>query len=400
MSTTIQHCLDVYLPFWASLIFPNHSPITALILTYAMIPLGMLARPIGAIVFGIIGDLYGRGHALFLTMVGMAIFSACMALCPTYAAVGVLAPLLFCFGRIVQNFLAAGETMGGAIILLEDAKPKQYDVLSSFYGASTMVGHFLASFGVFLIGHFNFLQPGWRILYLFGCITAVFGCFFRKCPVLSTTKTDFRKKLLQMKAKLLNNLGAFVCIVIASGFASACYSMALVFINGFVPLISEISTTQIMKINSYLLILDFLTLPLFGFLASKVQREKVMLAAASGVICFALPLFNFLHGASIAYVIALRVILIIFGVAFFAPFYAWVQELVPKECRCLFISLGYALGSQLLGSPTAAIALWSYKATQMISSVVWYWMVLAFGSVLAVALSSRLKNRAHQKAAG
>src|SRR5262249_38651761 len=83
-------------PFLAPLIFPEKDPMTALILTYAMLPLGMLARPFGSLVFGYLGDVYGRKYALFLTLSGMAFISCCTALSPTYNQVGILAPILFC----------------------------------------------------------------------------------------------------------------------------------------------------------------------------------------------------------------------------------------------------------------------------------------------------------------
>ena len=102
-------------PFLAPLMFPRHEPITALILTYAIIPLGMLARPLGSLVFGYIGDVYGRREALSLTLMGMAVISGAMALIPVSREPGMLAPLLFFLGRALQNFLSGGETMGGAI---------------------------------------------------------------------------------------------------------------------------------------------------------------------------------------------------------------------------------------------------------------------------------------------
>src|SRR5687768_7340833 len=76
-------------PFLAPLIFPEKNPMTALILTYAIIPLGMLARPLGSLVFGYIGDVYGRKYALFLTLAGMSLISGCIALSPTYNQVGI-----------------------------------------------------------------------------------------------------------------------------------------------------------------------------------------------------------------------------------------------------------------------------------------------------------------------
>jgi len=126
--------------FLAPLIFPKENQITALILTYAMLPLGMLARPLGALIFGYIGDAYGRKQALFLTLGGMSIVSGCIAFSPTYAQAGIVAPIIFCIGRIMQNFLASGETMGGAIFLLENTSEKRHDLLSSIYNTTTIGG--------------------------------------------------------------------------------------------------------------------------------------------------------------------------------------------------------------------------------------------------------------------
>jgi thiamine-phosphate diphosphorylase len=89
----------------------------------------------------------------------------------------------------------------------------------------------------------------------------------------------------------------------------------------------------------------------------------------------------------------LRSVCVIFGVAFFAPFHAWAQQLIPPTCRYAVISFGYALGSQLLGSPTAALALWCFQKTRMISSVAWYWMVLGLASSLSIAKTLKVRNK-------
>lgn len=379
-------------PFLAPLIFPEKDPMTALILTYAIIPLGMLARPIGSLVFGYIGDVYGRKHALFLTLAGMSLISGFIALSPTYNQVGLLAPLIFCFGRAMQNFLAAGETMGGAIFLLESTPEKHHDLLSSLYNASTMGGHLLASFGVFLIGNYNFVDPGWRFLYLCGCITALFGCLIRRSSPSIQEPMKFSPTFAKLKSTLWTHRKALFFIAVCSGFGSACYSMALVLINGLIPLISTLTKAEVMKINTYLLVFDFCALPFFGWVASRVPREHLMLSASLCVSLLSIPLFLSLEGASLTGVIAVRVVLVIFGVAFFAPFHAWAGQLVPQDARYIVISLGYALGYQILGSPTSAFALWCFQKTGMVSSVAWYWMFLGVLSSGVILLELRTKH--------
>lgn len=378
-------------PFIAPLIFPEEDPMTALILTYAIIPLGMLARPFGSLVFGYIGDVYGRKHALFLTLAGMSLISGCIALSPTYGQAGLLAPLIFCFGRAMQNFLTAGETMGGAIFLLENAPEKHHDLLSSVYNASTMGGHLLASLGVFLIGNYNVVDPGWRVLYLCGCVTAFCGCIIRRSVPTIKANNPITPTFASLKCTLWTHRMALIYIIICSGFGFACYSMSLVLVNGLIPLVSTITKSEVMEINTYLLVFDIAALPFFGWVATRVPREQLMLSASLCVALLSIPLFLSLEGASIVGIIAVRIVLVMVGVAFFAPFHAWAGQLVPQEARYTVISLGYALGSQILGSPTAAFALWCFQQTGMISSVAWYWGFLGILSSGIIILASRVK---------
>ncbi|HSX11528.1 MAG TPA: MFS transporter [Chlamydiales bacterium] len=374
-------------PFLAPLLFPQHEPLTALVMTYAIIPLGMLARPLGSLFFGYIGDAYGRKQALFLTLTGMAIVSGGIACIPIATA---LTPLLFFFGRTLQNFLAGGETMGGAIFLLENSPKKRHDFLSGLYSTTTIGGHLLASFGVYLLSRYS-IDSGWRLLYLFGCLTALFGCLIRRQvhfppvqppPPLGRLFWTHRKPLLS--------------IAIAAGFSAANYSVALVLMNGLLPLITSFTKTQIMQINSYLLIFDLCALPFFGWVASKISREKLMLSAALAVALFGIPLFALLEGASLFTLIAVRTCLVLTGVAFFAPFHAWAQTILPPNARYAVISFGYALGSQLIGGPTAAISLWCYQQTALVSSVSWYWIALSLASALALTSRIQLLEKAHE----
>ena len=92
-------------PFFAALFFPKESYLSSLISTYAIIPIAMISRPLGALVFGYIGDYYGRRTALSLSLFGLAITSFFLACAPTFQQIGILAPLYLTVGRLFQNFL-------------------------------------------------------------------------------------------------------------------------------------------------------------------------------------------------------------------------------------------------------------------------------------------------------
>jgi MHS family proline/betaine transporter-like MFS transporter len=365
-------------PFLAPLFFPEYDPLIALVLTYCIIPLGMIARPIGSLIFGYIGDTCGRREALVLTLTGMAIVTTAMGFMPTYQEVGFLAPFLLSLGRIFQNFFAAGETVGGAIYLIENTHESYKNFISSLYSASTVAGILLASLGVSVLCTLNLVEDCWRLLYLFGCSTAFCAVLLRmkmiwKSPLLKESPASSIRFVLKT---CWNSRQALITIAIASGFSYASYTIALVLMNGLVPIVSSISKMEMMHLNTILLGIDFLLLPLFGILANQFSREKMMISAAAIAAVTSCSLFWFLEGASLLTIITIRLILVIIGVWFTAPFYSWSQNLVPHPYRYTTISFAYAIGTQLLGGPTAAISLWLLQKTNSMMSAGFYWMFL------------------------
>lgn len=382
-------------PFISPLFFPQHDPLSALIMTYVMIPFGMISRPLGSLFFGYIGDHHGRRAALFLSLSGMAIVSCFIALIPEYDVAGFFAPLLLCLGRILQNFFASGETMGGAIFILEHTHEKKHNLIGSLWDSSTIFGILLASMGTLTLSYLDIIETYWRALYLIGCLTGFFGMILRT----QLKKISFEEKnnvsvsFSHLLETLWKGRKELFLIMIASGFSYSCYSISLVFMNGFIPLISDITKVQVMSINTFLLVLDMVSLPLFGLLASKFTRQSMMMTAGLLSTFLGIPLMLLLEEATFLTVILVRAIIVTLGVWFSATFYAWSQSLVSRSQRYLIISFGYALGSQLLGGPTAAISLWLFKTTGMVSSAAWWWMALGLFSALAIRLSQTLSYK-------
>lgn len=379
-------------PFLSPLLFPEEEPLIALLFTYAIIPLGMLVRPLGALVFGYIGDVHGRTKALSLSLFSMAIVSGLIAITPLYAQVGLLAPVLFVLSRLMQNFLASGEMMGGAVFVLEKTEAKKHDFLSSLFGVSTIGGILLASAGVACLSHYDLIASSWRYLYVFGCVTAFFGFMIRR--TLRRGSSPVSASSFSWKKVFQRHWKALLCIMVSSGFSYATYSISLVLMNGFIPLITSWTKAEMMSLNTGLLIVDFFALPFFGWLSSKLSRKTIMLFASIGAAMTAIPFCFLLENATFIILIGIRVLFVLFGVAFSAPFHAWTQQLVPATERYAVISLGYALGSQLFGGPTAAISLWLYKQTGNIGSIAWWWTGLALSSAVVVALSQKVSQKA------
>lgn len=377
-------------PFIAPLFFPTYDPISALILTYSIIPLGMISRPVGSILFGYFGDRYGYKKALIVSLFGMGIISGLIALLPTHDNVGFIAPILLLIGRILQNIFGVGETIGGALFLITESEEKQKDFMSGIYNASTIGGILLASTVVSLLGSFNLINQGWRYLYLLGCATAFFGCVLRTQIASKDLSNENVKRTPDSFIKLYWRMKSQIFIIaFVSGFSYASYSIAFVVINGFVPLISQVSKTEAVHLNTFLLIIDFLALPLFGLSTKLFRREQLMSFSALSAAIIGIPLFLLLENASLFTVLFVRFCFVLIGVSFSATFFSWAQNLVPKEHCYSVIAFAYAIGSQIFGAPTSAISLWLYKHTSIVSSVGWYWAGLGIISSGLIMYASR-----------
>jgi MFS family permease len=147
-----------------------------------------------------------------------------------------------------------------------------------------------------------------------------------------------------------------------------------------------------MQVNTALFLVDLCLLPCFGYLSLKIGKERMMrLAAISLAIC-AVPLFMLLEGASLGRVICVRLAIIVLSIAFAAPYYAWAIERVPKQHRYLLLSLGGALGSQLIGMPTSAVCLWLYKISGWSAIPGVYLMIVSLAAALIVKQSQGAKE--------
>ena len=132
-------------PFIAPLFFAEKDPITALILTYSMLPLGLVTRPLGSLFFGWIGDCLGRRQALCISLTGMAIITVMIGCLPLYQDMGSWSPFFLALCRIFQGFFAAGEVSGAAIFVLEHTPSSERCLVSSCYDACSIGGVLLAS---------------------------------------------------------------------------------------------------------------------------------------------------------------------------------------------------------------------------------------------------------------
>jgi MHS family proline/betaine transporter-like MFS transporter len=371
-------------PFIAPLFFPNLSYLSGLIAGYGIQMIGILMQPVGAMVFGYIGDRKGRKHALFLTIMGMSLTTLLLGCLPTYASIGEASPFILLLLRGLQNFFAGGEIKGAAIFILEHGQGRWRGFLSSLYDSSTILGIFCASGAVALLSHFGLAENYWRYLFFFGAVCGSLGFFFRfyceESLEFSSEKT-LRKGFI---ASLWKHKKAIVFIALASGFSYVTYAIPFTLMNGFLPLISSITKAEAVEMNTSLLFLDMIVLPLFGMLSRYVSYEKIMKSAVLALIVLAIPLFSLLVQATSSQAILVRTVIVLLGVAFAAPLHQWTLDIIPVKERYLVASFASSLGSQLFGAPCAAICLWLFQTTGWIIAPAFYLLITGFGAFFAL----------------
>ncbi len=321
-----------------------------------MLLLGILSRPLGALIFGRLGDRIGGRRTFSITLMGMAAATGTMGFLPvsqgTYAV-----PFVWGALRLLQGFFAAGEASSGAIYLLERVKKENRCLWGSFFDAFGILGILAASGAVALSFICDF---SWSWLFWAGSLTGLIGAIIR---LSSGEEILIKKKEGGTLLILWTHKKTLIEIASVAGFSYANYYLLTTFMNGFLPLVSQITKTEAISMNTFLLFGDFLLLPLFGIIGSKIGKEKLMLGALLLAAAGALPLFGLAAGATYSSALLIRISLTCIGVALAAPYHAWVLEKVPQDHRYLIGAFGSAIGSRLIGAPAPVISLWLYQKT-------------------------------------
>ncbi len=384
-------------PVLAPLFFGTKDRLSSLILAYSAYAFGFFFRPLGSLVLGRIGDRFGRKCALQLSLCGMGFATMLLGSLPTRAEIGAWAPVLLAMCWMLQNFFSAGEIVGGAIFVLEHAQAQKKSFFSSLFNAATVKAILLASALVMLLTMFGVVEKYWRVLFWAGGLTALMGVFFRRFADEPQEFVMMRSRPKEKLRKILfHNRYALMAVIGAAGFTWTTYSLAFTLMIAYLPLVTSLSPAEVLSVNTALLGLDMVLLPCFGWLAQRTSNERVMLMAACTSCLVALPIYYLLNEANFAVVVGIRVVIVLLGVAFAAPYHAWAQELVAPQHRYTVLSLGYSLGSQLIGAPTTAVSLWMFQKTGWTGAPALYLMCSAALAAMAIAASASIKAKSKE----
>jgi MHS family proline/betaine transporter-like MFS transporter len=273
----------------AGLFFPSYDATAALIASLGTFAAGYLMRPIGAVVFGHLGDRLGRKRALTLSIFFMAIPTLVIGLLPTYHTIGIFAPIILFSCRLLQGVCAGGEYNGAAIFTIEHMKKDQDGFAGSLMSVSGGGGGLLATFLGALFMHPSMPSWSWRIPFIFGAFLGVVGYYIRKKIGESPAfKEEVSKKPLSVP--LLKAFQQYpvsiLCCVGGAAFSGALSSTFVVYMNIYLTKVVGLTLNHSLWFNSFGLLIFVASAPLAGFLSDRFGKPKIMTISAIALILF------------------------------------------------------------------------------------------------------------------
>ena len=349
---------------FGELFFPKYDDNVGTLAAYATFAVGFLARPFGGLFFGHFGDRMGRKPMLVATILLVGGGTFLIGCLPTYASIGIWAPILLLLMRLLQGFGAGAEYGGAVILAVEFAPPGKRGLYGSFAPIGVTVGNLLAA-GVFylvtMMSKDDLLSWGWRIPFLISLLLLGLGVYIRakvsetpiftevgakrpplKAPVIEAVRRHPRNFLVVIGARLAENGLGYLFPVFGLGYVINTLHMP-----------KEVAITGVMLGNAA----EIVGILFFSWLSDKVGRRPVYMGGALFSAAFAFPFFlltNTLNPSLIA--LAFILVMGIGSAAMFGPQAAYFAELFGPRLRYSGFAFARELGSILAGGPSPLIA--------------------------------------------
>ncbi|MCI1832420.1 MAG: MHS family MFS transporter [Bifidobacterium sp.] len=371
------------------LFFPAANHTAALLASFAVFGAAMIARPVGAVFYGHMGDRRGRKATLVASLLTMGIATFCVGLLPTYGQVGLFAPLLLLLLRLTQGFALGGEWSGAALVATENAPSNRRALYGTFPQLGAPIGFIIAN-GLFLTINYSlphpngsamqsdaFLSWGWRIPFLFSSVMVVIGLWVRSRLAESETFSQARSHGAIVRIPLADTVRHHMRAVVLGTFAMLATYVLFYLMTTFSltygtassdadPAGLGIGYTDFVLMQIIGVVFFGLFTVLSGPLADSMGRRRLLLIVTAVIVVFALMFPLFLNGSgSGAFSGAMAQAFLVIGFTLmgftFGPMGALLPEMFPTNVRYTGSAIAYNVSS-ILGAalaPIIATALWS-----------------------------------------
>jgi MHS family proline/betaine transporter-like MFS transporter len=379
-------------PYIGPLFFPSHDAVASTIAAFAVFAIGYLARPLGALVLGWLGDRVGRRIMLVTSISILGASSCAMGLLPTHESVGNIAPALLVLMRLAQGFSVGGEYTGSMAYASEVSPNGRRGLLSSLATTGTMIGIVLSSMAVWLvrsaIGDVALAAWGWRIPFLMGLVVMLFGVVIRTGipETLHQGGLQGKRKMHAFAALRSHWSEVLQAIGIVTGANVVLYLMFVFVIHMAV----EAGGSHIEELNTIGLAVTIPATVLGGWLSDSFGRKQVSLMTNFAMAVLAVPAFSLSVwfapwpggpslGPTVAFLLGQLLMAVPMGLVFGVQG-VMISEMLPRGVRCTVFSVSYGLAMGLFAGTAPMVAEWMLKRQNWQLGPAFYmvvWLALA-----------------------
>ncbi|HEX2791754.1 MAG TPA: MFS transporter [Steroidobacteraceae bacterium] len=386
--------------------FPSSNGALSLLLSLATFGIGFVTRPLGGIVLGTLGDRIGRKPAMLISFMLMGVGMLGLALTPSYARIGIAAPILAVLFRLIQGFALGGEVGPTTAYMVEAAPPNRRGLYGSMQYLTQDAANLLAALvGVTLSSTLSpqHLQDwGWRIAFLLGVIIVPFGMFLRdRLPETlhaaddAALAPDATLGALGLSARIAPYLPiiAFGLVLLSSGtIGSYVLEYLTTYALNTLHLSAGVSFGLVVVTSICAIIFD----PISGALSDRYGRRRIIIVGFTLTLVSVFPAFWIVNRYPSAWIVYAMMGLI---AALFAlgtpPIIVALTEALPKKIRAGVVATTYAFAISVFGGSTQFVIAWLIQRTGNPLAPAWYWMgALLLGLTAAALMPETAPERA------
>lgn len=348
-----------------ALFFPEADQFTGQILAFGTFSIGFLSRPLGGVIFGYMGDRLGRKSALVSTLLLMGISTLIIGFLPTYADIGILAPIILTVLRFLQGLGVGGEWGGAVLMALEYGHRQRRGFVASWPQAGVPLGLLSSTIVVYLCQVFlsreDFLAWGWRIPFFLSGLLIAIGMLIRlriletplfaalkeqnqvaEAPVRETIRRYWREILLVAGTRITENASFYLFTASAIAYGKT---------------VLQVEERLLLLAVNIAAFIEFFTIPMFGLLSDRHSRRGTYMVGCVYLALLAFPYYAMLETRQEGWIVLAVVLSLAVGHAMLYSVQAsLIPELFSTRVRCTGASIGYQLGSPLAGGLAPIIA--------------------------------------------
>jgi MFS family permease len=374
--------------------FPEVDGATGTLLAFLTFASAYLARLAGAVLFGHFGDRIGRKSMLLVSLITMGIATFCVGLIPSYAAIGVAAPLILLSLRLIQGLALGGEWGGAVLMTVEHAPASRRGFFGSMVQIGVPIGTLLANL-VFLVIAFNMpeealLAWGWRIPFFLSAALVLVGIWIRLAIEETPSFQLVREQGAASKIPFVALMRKYWRQVILGGVATLSTGSSFTLLTtlglSYGTKNAGFSRTEMLSAVMVACVVAIALIPFFGRLSDKVGRKPVIIGGIVAEAALAFPLFLCINSGSVILLYVGYVAVMAAFAANYGPIATFLAELFGSRVRYSGLSVSYMLSGLLGSATTPVVTIALLNATGSSISVAGYAVGAAIASLIALLL--------------